>query len=121
MKEQFRAEQGFTLVEILVAVIILSVIIVAFMPMFTNSVANIYTAGNRSEARFQVQEVIERVLGDINEEPVYSSADVEDFELYFADRNVPIEVPARAIEVEVDYTTARGEPRSVNVWTLVLE
>ena len=121
MQGQRRTEQGFTVVELMIAIIVLSIIVVAYLPMFTNSIASIYTAGHRSEARFQAQQIVERVLGDLNEEPSFSSVEVEDFLLDFADRGIPVEVSAREIDVPVEYTTARGDTRSVNIWTLVLE
>jgi len=58
------AEKGFTLVEVLIAVFILLIIVIAFTTLFTSSFQGITSSGSRSETLFGLQENIE---GDIND------------------------------------------------------
>lgn len=51
--------RGFTIVEILVALSILSLVIFSFSPLISNSFSNIFTAGRKSNALYQAQKQME--------------------------------------------------------------
>lgn len=55
-------EYGFTLVEILVAVVILGILVVTFSSVFGSSVRSIWGAGNHHDALLEAQSLLEQVL-----------------------------------------------------------
>lgn len=55
---------GFTLVELLVSMFIIGMVVAAFVPIFTISVANIYNAGNKTAEVFISQEELEKSFAD---------------------------------------------------------
>ncbi len=66
MKHKLQQERGFTLVEVLIAIVILLIIVISFTTLFTSSYRGITSSGDRSEALFGIQENIERDLKDAN-------------------------------------------------------
>lgn len=54
----FYKEKGFTLIEVLIAMSILTIIITAYMGLFTNSYVSIFSTGRKSEAIYTAQEKI---------------------------------------------------------------
>ncbi len=64
MKSKLKNETGFTLVEVLIAIVILLVIVISFTTLFTSSYRGITSSGDRSETLFQIQQTIERDLQD---------------------------------------------------------
>jgi len=61
MKEALRRDHGFTLVELLVAAVILIAVILAIATMFPTGRGNVYDAGKRSRAVALAQENLEIV------------------------------------------------------------
>jgi prepilin-type N-terminal cleavage/methylation domain-containing protein len=59
---RFRREEGFTLVEVLVALAILSIIIMAFTTLFTSSFSGIFRAGRKSASLYEAQAVLDQVI-----------------------------------------------------------
>lgn len=55
----FKKQDGFTLVEILVAVVVLLIIATAFVPIFRTSFVNIFTYGQRDKAMALASEKME--------------------------------------------------------------
>jgi prepilin-type N-terminal cleavage/methylation domain-containing protein len=62
-----KRQQGFSLVEVLVAVVVLGVIVAAFSGVFSSSIDSILSAGDRYRALMEAQGLLERVLatGDL--------------------------------------------------------
>lgn len=58
-KNRLSGKEGLALVELVVAILILAVIILAFTTLFGDSYANIFTAGRKSRALYQAQEELE--------------------------------------------------------------
>lgn len=54
--------KGITLIELIISIAILGIITVAFLPMFTGSVVNIYNSGERYQYFNQVQGTLEDEL-----------------------------------------------------------
>lgn len=52
------------MVEIIVAIALLSIILISFIMLFAESFTNIFSAGNESEALFTVQRMLENKLGE---------------------------------------------------------
>lgn len=57
-------EQGFTLVEVLVALLVLSVITIGVVSMFTGSLSSIIQSGDKVAALYQVQGSLEKAFVD---------------------------------------------------------
>ncbi|MDW7651432.1 MAG: Calx-beta domain-containing protein [Bacillota bacterium] len=55
-------EDGFTLIEILVAIAILAIMIAALTPLFISSFTGIFTAGRKSGTQYLVQQEIEKAI-----------------------------------------------------------
>jgi prepilin-type N-terminal cleavage/methylation domain-containing protein len=56
------SQSGFTLIEIVMALLILSIIIIALTPLFSMSFKHIYLAGNKSVTMYESQGVIDEQL-----------------------------------------------------------
>ncbi len=64
MKNVLKNEIGFTMVEVLIAALILLIIVIAFTTLFTSSFRGIVSSGSRSETLFGLQENIESDIKD---------------------------------------------------------
>ncbi|GEM_PF-2689314 len=73
--QSLKRENGFTLMEVLVAVTILSIVTAAFVTLFSSSFQGIYSMGHRTEAMLKVQKHMEIVL-----EIAKQSSDYADFD-----------------------------------------
>ncbi len=63
MKKTFlqeKGEEGFTLVEVLIATLILLIVVIAFTNLFTTSYLGITGSGERSETLFELQKHLEQ-------------------------------------------------------------
>lgn len=66
IKKLFYRQQGFTLVEVLVSLAILSILIIGFLPIITGSFQQIVAAGDRTQSLFKAQQTIEvRIVDEI--------------------------------------------------------
>ncbi|NLJ79530.1 MAG: prepilin-type N-terminal cleavage/methylation domain-containing protein [Firmicutes bacterium] len=96
-----REEKGFTLVEVVVALIVLSVITIAVVTIYNNGIIAIISSGKRTEAVYEVQAKLERALledpGEVEagEEPAFT--------IVFPDLE-PIEIYAEEVTAESDTT-----------------
>lgn len=59
-------ENGFTLIEVLVAVAVLAIITGVFTMLFTNSYKSIFASGNKSNAQYIAQQELERRIAANN-------------------------------------------------------
>ena len=57
MKKNIQYKDGFTLIETVVAMLILSIIVAAYIALFTTSYGGIFSAGRKSEAIYDAQKV----------------------------------------------------------------
>lgn len=56
--------EGFTLIEVIVSITILSIIAIAFLPVFTTSSGMVFHAGNKSVALNRAQMEMENLIAD---------------------------------------------------------
>lgn len=64
--DNFKQQEGFTLVEILVAIAIMMIVVFSFTLLFTSSFTWIFDAGDKSEALFKAQEKMDnKIAGGI--------------------------------------------------------
>ncbi len=76
-KINFSAENGFTIVEVLIAIIILLITVTSFATLFTSTLRGISSSGERSEALFELQESIERDLKSESESTTGSKGEID--------------------------------------------
>ncbi len=50
MKNKMKAQNGFSLAELLVSLSIIGIVVVAFVPVFNGSLSNLINSGKRSNA-----------------------------------------------------------------------
>lgn len=62
MNKLFLDNQGFTLLEVVVAIVIISTLAVAFAPLIASSVQRIHWAGQRTEVLYEQRGKMERLL-----------------------------------------------------------
>jgi prepilin-type N-terminal cleavage/methylation domain-containing protein len=67
-----KKKKGFTLIELIVAIAILGILCIAFLPMFVQGFKAIATAGRRSKANYDTQKNVEK---DIDDRLVSAGAD----------------------------------------------
>ena len=76
--KNLKENKGFTLIEIILAMAILGIILVAFMGAFSGGFINIITMGNKSKAVAEAQAVIDFMYTEgINEAVLTSTFDIE--------------------------------------------
>lgn len=66
MRLRLQSKQGLTLLEIIVALAILSILLVSFLSLFSNGFTTIITAGNKSRASIEAQEIMDRIYAEAN-------------------------------------------------------
>ncbi len=62
MKNKMKAQNGFSLAELLVSLSIIGIVVVAFVPVFNGSLSNLINSGKRSNAINIAQKNIENAL-----------------------------------------------------------
>lgn len=69
------SKQGMTLTELLVALALLMLIVVTFLPLFTTTYRNIYTAGQKTQQTYEKMSLMERLISSKgNNEAGYESS-----------------------------------------------
>lgn len=109
-------QEGFSFVEVMVALVIFSVTIISFSAFFASGIQNIFTTGHKGSALYNAQENMENTIAS---------------EDYFSDEVKPIKGPLElsfptAVKVEgyfitknETYTDAQGNEHTVTVTTFV--
>jgi len=100
------SEKGFMLAEILVALFILTIIIIAFTGLFANSFGGIFSAGHKSNALYEAQADMEENIADYDDSLVipFSSS---------------ITLAGKYITIDKIYTDNSGNSRTVSIITFV--
>lgn len=88
-----KSNNGFSLVELMVAMVILILIVFAFTPLFVGSIERIYFAGDKTEALYQGQSDLEVDIAELNT--------VDGLELVFTFGETDVIVPGGLVEAEV--------------------
>lgn len=61
-------EKGFTLVEVIIALVLVGIIAVSFIPVLSGEYVNIYKTGDKSQATYKASERIENKVSSIKQE-----------------------------------------------------
>ncbi len=64
MKGISKKSKGFTLIELILAMAILSIIAISFLYLFTSSTVSLHNAGNLSKATAEVQSLMDKTYTD---------------------------------------------------------
>ncbi|QNO16114.1 prepilin-type N-terminal cleavage/methylation domain-containing protein [Alkalicella caledoniensis] len=55
--------KGFTLIEVIISILIISIIVLAFLSIFSNSVINVFSMGNKNTAMVLASDIMEILYG----------------------------------------------------------
>lgn len=105
MLKKLREHTGMTLTEVLVALAILMVAIMCFLPLAQSSYKNIYTVGEKTKANYKAVGLIERLIGNSGANGAYEvSTD-----------DVPLQMRVKDIAIQAN----SGEMQSINGASIV--
>jgi Tfp pilus assembly protein PilV len=104
------SEKGFMLAEILVALFILTIIIIAFTGLFANSFGGIFSAGHKSNALYEAQADMEENIAD------YDNSGTDSLVIPFSSS---ITLAGKYITIDKIYTDNSGNSRTVSIITFV--
>lgn len=108
MKHFSSNTHGFTLLEIIIAIAILSIIAVSFLNMFLFGATELYAGNKSSSAQFGAQSSIEFIIAN----PIYQPGLLE-IQTFTVDFPVPITVNGVNIEQEQPFVDSRGSSKSI--------
>ncbi len=97
-----KKQEGFTIIEIIIAIAILMIFLFAFMTLSTSSIGGIFGAGEKSSALFDAQRKIDR---EIDDGPANGNDEVP-LTLKFNGHELPI--TAKEIEIIYEYDDHTG-------------
>ena len=110
----FREDSGFTLVEILVSLVIISILVSAFSIAFLNSNKSIRVSKSKSEAFSEAQEKLIISLGDNSYEPTEVSV-TEDLTKTITFGGTSIDVQVDEVEVTTQYKGFNNQEQDINI------
>jgi Tfp pilus assembly protein PilV len=117
MKAYIKNKQGFSLIEVLVALTILFFFIMAFSVLFSNSFSYIFVSGSKTETQYSIQEAAENSYLDSS--TVFSDVDtietfVSGFTIIFNDLSEPaVLLDGRIVEMEASYPDSTGNENDI--------
>ena len=104
-REKLREKTGMTLTEVLVALAVLSIAIMCFLPLAQSSFKNIYTVGEATKSNYRAVGLIERLIGNNGANGAYEvSTD-----------NVPLQMQVKNIAIQAN----GGTMQSINGASIV--
>lgn len=104
-REKLREKTGMTLTEVLVALAVLSIAIMCFLPLAQSSFKNIYTVGEATKSNYRAVGLIERLIGNNGANGAYEvSTD-----------NVPLQMKVKNIAIQAN----NGTMQSINGASIV--
>lgn len=105
VRRKLREQTGMTLTEVLVALAILSIAIMCFLPLAQSSFRNIYTVGETTKSNYKSVGLIERLIGNSGANGAYEvSTD-----------NVPLQMKVKNIAIQAN----DGTMQSINGASIV--
>lgn len=109
-------QSGFTLIEVLVSLVIISIIITGFYTAFINSNKSVMISKNKSEAFYQAQDILIKAMADPTIEPTKVSLS-EDIVTTISFNGTDIEVTVDELEVTDQYKGYNSDNREVSINT----
>ena len=99
----FKKQEGFTILEIILAIAVLMIFLFAFMTLSTSSIGGIFGAGEKSSALFDAQKRVDREIDD----GLDSTRDVVSHAIDF-DGVDPFDIETEIIEITYEYDEHTG-------------
>jgi len=112
VKKQY--ESGFALMEVVVALAVLSIIIFVFVSLFSLSYSGVMSAGYNSEALYEAQQKMEHAILDTT----YSGE--KDGEVERTTKVID-NITGQELTVNIDYLDGNGNARTVSLTTFVTD
>ena len=118
-------EKGFTLMEVLVAMFILSIAFLVFANIFANQFTNITVVGKKNEALYHTQEKIEHLHATATnlEKEIENESDIVLYPLHELKIDFPNGVEVTSIgsmlEVSMDYQNSDNQAGLLSIKTWV--
>jgi prepilin-type N-terminal cleavage/methylation domain-containing protein len=112
VRQVLKGERGFTLVEVVVAIMVLSLVTVAVVQIYHSNLFGIIRSGHRTEAIYEVQNQLEQEVAQGPSGRDDPGPD-EKLEIEFAGRDKAIEVPGWTINKE---SSGEGPKSSATVF-----
>jgi prepilin-type N-terminal cleavage/methylation domain-containing protein len=103
MKNKKMSKNGFSLIELLVSIALLTIMAIGFMPLLTSSYTGIFSSGDKNKVIDQAQKEIEQLF--------YTGSDEEEeLSVVFIDVDtIEFKIPGEYINIEKTY----GDGKSV--------
>lgn len=79
MKKYTKSYFGFTLIEIIIAIAILSIIIIAILNVFTFGLTSLFSAGDKSRTVAELDGIVQNVIEQLDTSYNSSQTDIENF------------------------------------------
>lgn len=99
----FKKQEGFTILEIILAIAVLMIFLFAFMTLSTSSIGGIFGAGEKSSALFDAQKRVDREIDDGIDGTLDPVSHTIDF-----DGLAPFNIDTQKIEIPYDYDGHTG-------------
>ena len=94
----FYGKKGFTLVELIASIAIISIVTISCLPLFLTSYKNIVTSGSKTKTVFDVQTKIDSAIQNVNSGSTNFTSAVAQINIQFSDGNIA-SIPGKAITV----------------------
>lgn len=101
-----KEEKGFTLVEVVVALLVLAVVTTAVVGIYNSGLFTIFQSGKQTEAIYEVQAKLDQAILEGVDEP-----DEEPLKIYFGDLEDPISIKGKTVTEKSDTTYGSQERR----------
>ncbi len=108
-REKLREKTGMTLTEMLVALAILMIAIMCFLPLAQSSFNNIYTVGEKTKSNYKAVGLIERLIGNSGANGAYETQT----------DNVPLQMRVKSIALQATTDSITGQTQSINGASIV--
>ena len=115
-----KSDSGFTLVEVLLAILVISIISSAFLQFFDVSISSIFASGQRTSAVYRIQEDLEKLYAigaSSNEDSVVIQFPSNPLDS--SESDLPTQIIVKGLLVEDSVPIGREGHGSVTVFTFV--
>ena len=99
IRNHLSRNRGFTLVEIILAMAVLAVVILAYTMLFTDSFRGIFTAGHKTRALYEAQQEVEQKMNE-------GTTQEQVIQIAFPSKT--ISVKGEEVQVEYEYLDHQG-------------
>lgn len=107
MKPTYNKKKGFTLVELIIAIAIISIVTVGCLPIFLSSYKNVISSGSKTKNVFDAQTKIDSAIQNVNSGSTNFITTTAPITIQFSDGNIASTTPilGKTITVNNGHTT----------------